>query len=162
MISINYNPIKDLKNWLRIKTKYPDNFCFTKYYPFNEKIELNKNNFNLILKTINIKQIKKFNQQAGFIRKEWQKNEKEIIKKITSYLKMPNKKFNFKVNLTTAYLMPYSFKDRWFMVPTHKKIQGQIECMVHELFHLYHLKKDPRAKYEELERKVQDFLRKLG
>lgn len=33
--------------------------------------------------------------------------EDKTIKKITDYLNIPFQKFNLRVNLTTAYLMPY-------------------------------------------------------
>lgn len=160
MPSITYSPKQDLKNWLRIKQRYSEDFYITKSYPFDKNIELSKDNFNCILKTINPAKIKRFRAQAVLIKKEWLKKEDEIIKKITNYLKVPFKKFDFKINLTTVYIMPYDYKDKWFMIPTHKEVDKQIQCIVHELFHLYHLEKDPFLSQEELEEEVRKFYKR--
>jgi predicted RNA-binding protein Jag len=158
---IKYNPIQDLKNWFRIKEKYPDNFTITEFYPFDKSIELSQNNFDKILKTVDKKKIEKFNRQAELIEKKWQQVGDEIIKKITDYLKVPFEKIDFKVNLTTAYLMPYDKRHNWFMIPTHKKLEEQIKSIAHELFHLYHLKNSPSLPQEKLEKEVQRFLSEL-
>ena len=158
MMLIKYDPKQDLKNWLRIKQKNINDFTITKFYPFDKNIELNQTNFNLIVKTISLEKIKEFENQAIKIKQEWEKRENELIKRITDYLNIPFKKINFKVSLTTAFLMPYDFKDAWFMVPTHKNIQKQFNCILHELFHFYHLQKDKTISLKELEEEVQKFL----
>lgn len=40
MIFVKYDPAQDLRNWLRIKKKYPENFTITKFYPFNKSVKL--------------------------------------------------------------------------------------------------------------------------
>jgi len=158
MINVQYNPTQDLKNWLRIKNKYSDNFSITEYYPFDRNIELNKDNFTRIVKTIDPEKIKVFDRQAEKLKKEWLSREDEFINKITKYLNIPFEKIDFKVSLTTANLIPYDYQDKWFMVPTHKGIDRQIKCIVHELFHLYYLKKSPTTLRGELEQEVEKFL----
>jgi len=215
MVFITYNPAQDLKNWIRIKNKYPDDFThaperhgcpssaeallrredkpvdewlnvkrrsvrgsahgtpfgekgatavkswgstITEHYPFDRDIELNKDNFARIVKTIDPEKIRVFNKQAEQLKQEWLRKEDEIINKIIKYLNMPFEKFDFKVSLTTAYLIPYDYQDKWFMVPTHKGIDEQIECVIHELFHLYQLNRNPTTLRDELEQEVEKFL----
>jgi hypothetical protein len=158
MLSIIYDPQKDLQNWLRIKEKYPASFEFTKFYPFDKKIKLSKNNIPGLSKTIFPSQIITFNKQAQVIAKTWQKIEDKVIKEITDYLGLPFKKFKLIVHLTTAYLMPYDFQDKWFMIPTHKNIDNQMKCFTHELFHLYDIQKNAPLHYQELEKRVNKFL----
>lgn len=159
MYSIKYDPKKDLKNWLRIKNKYPADFTLTKYYPFDKKIKLTKNNFNQISKTINKNKLADYNKQANLLSKAWHKKESETVKKIVDYLKIPYRTINFKASLTTAYIMPYDYKDKWFMIPTHKNLAGQLKVLTHELFHLYHLSKNPRLPKDESEQEVNQFLK---
>ncbi len=158
MSTIKYDPKKDLKNWLRIKEKYPADFTLTKYYPFGSQIKLTMRNFNQIVKTINNDKLDKYNKQAVSLIQIWFKKENRIIKEITGYLRVPYKKINFKANLTTAYIIPYDYKDKWFMIPTHKNLAEQLKILTHELFHLYHIKKEPQATQEKLEKTVNDFL----
>ena len=83
MFSISYDPTQDLQNWLRIKAKYPETFKLTQFYPFDKRIRLSKNNFEKIVKTIPAGKIQEFNRQAETLKIVWQKQEDEIIKKIT-------------------------------------------------------------------------------
>lgn len=161
MIYIKYEPRKDLKNWLRIKEKYPESFKITRDYPFDKKIELKKENFERILDSIIEEKVNIYNDQAKMIKRAWLKKENKIVKNITEYLNIPFEKFDLKVNLTTAYLMPYDFKDKWLMVPTHKKLDKQMECLTHELFHLYQVKKNPNITDEKREKEAGEFLVKL-
>ena len=85
--------------------------------------------------------------------------EDKVVKEITNYLKVPSKQFNLKCHLTTAYIMPYDFKDKWFMIPTHKNLAQQIECVIHELFHLYHTDKKPITSFQEREEEVEKFIK---
>jgi len=158
MTKILYEPKKDLKNWLRIKEEYPESFTITRYYPFDKDIILKKENFRKILSSISKTKTKHFNIQAKVIKKAWQNREDKIINKITDYLNTPFTKIDFKANLTTSYLMPYDSKDRWFMISTHKDLEDQIVCLIHELFHLYQLKKNPSMSKIEREKEVEDFL----
>ena len=66
---------------------------------------------------------------------------------------------NFKADLTTAYIMPYDYKGKWFMIPTHKNISGQLRVIAHELFHLYHISKEPKISTIKLEKEVSNFLK---
>ncbi|MDZ7798281.1 MAG: hypothetical protein U5L76_01535 [Patescibacteria group bacterium] len=161
MTKILYEPKKDLKNWLRIKDKYPESFTITKHYPFDKDIILKKENFRKILSSISKTKTKYFNIQAKIIKKTWQTREDKIINKITDYLSFPFSKIDFKANLTTAYLMPYDYKDKWFMIPTHKGIEDQILCLIHELFHLYQVKKNPNMNEVKKEKEVKDFLKNI-
>lgn len=162
MVSIKYDPAQDLKNWLRIKREYPEDFTITRFYPFNKSIELNEGNFNRILKSVSKEKLEIFTGQARLIERRWSRIEDKVIRRITDYLNIPFKKFNIRVSLTNAYLMPYDFKDKWFMIPTHKKRSEQIRCLTHELFHLYHLHKNSGASIEELEEEVRRFFAKSG
>lgn len=160
MSTIKYDPKKDLKNWLRIKSKYPADFTLNKHYPFNKKIKLTKNNFDQILKTINKSKLINYNKQAILLTKAWYKKKNRIVKNITDYLEIPYKKINFKASLTTAYIMPYDYKDKWFMIPAHKNLAEQLKVLTHELFHLYHIKKEPQTSRKKLEQTVNIFLKK--
>jgi hypothetical protein len=71
---------------------------------------------------------------------------------------MPFQRFNLSANLTTAYYMPYDYHHKWFMVPTHKNLKGQLICITHELFHLYDIQKNGERSYEEKEKSVEKFM----
>jgi len=157
MFSISYDPTQDLQNWLRIKAKYPETFKLTRFYPFAKNIELNRDNFDKILKTISIDKIQEFSRQAETIQVAWLKQEDEVIGKITAYLKTPFQKFNLTASLTTAYYMPYDYQHKWFMVPTHKNLNGQIICIIHEIFHFYDIQKNGERSYEEKEKALEIF-----
>ncbi|MFA4936799.1 MAG: hypothetical protein WC575_00690 [Patescibacteria group bacterium] len=158
---ITYDANRDLKNWFRIKENYPETFTIIKYYPFDKNIPLNHEKFNAIVKTISVTDIKSFDELANGITLEWKKIEKKVTSQIFDYLG-GLKSINFKVNLTTAYLMPYDERDNWFMIPTHKSITEQLRCIAHELFHLYHYQKNPSASQKERELEVQKFLQFLA
>ena len=157
MFSISYDPTQDLQNWLRIKAKYPETFKLTQFYPFDKRIRLSKNNFEKIVKTIPAGKIQEFNRQAETLKIVWQKQEDEVIKKITNFLKTPFQKFNLAANLTTAYYMPYDYSHKWFMAPTHKNLNGQLICIIHELFHFYDIQKNGERGYEEKEKALEEF-----
>lgn len=150
--------MKDLQNWLRIKEKYPETFRFTQFYPFNANLELNQDNLEKIVVTISPDKLKEFDEQAQKISAKWQVIKNKTILDIGHYLSMSVPDFDLAINLTTAYYMPYDFKHKWFMVPTHKNLNDQMECFIHELFHLCDIQKNGDMPYEEKERRVEKFL----
>ena len=161
MMRITYDPIADLHNWLRIKEKYPDNFTTTPFYPFDKTVVLAKGNLDDIAVTIDSSTIIKFNNQALALKKAWDQIERQVLQAIGDYLGTELVMFDVKVNLTTAYLMPYDEQDNWFMIPTHKPLVKQLRCIAHELFHLYQTKINPKLLQEEREAEVHKFLRGL-
>lgn len=158
---ITYDPTADLKNWFRIKEHYPDNFTLTEFYPFDRSIKFERENFDDILKTIDSQGIMRFNAQALAIEAAWKKIEPKVLAAIFIYLGATFPVLDCKVNLTTAYRMPYDERDNWFMVPTHKPLAEQLRCLAHELFHLYHLKQNPSSAQPKREVAVQEFLKEL-
>lgn len=161
-MKIIYDPKSDLKNWLRIKEKYPDNFTITKYYPFNKNIDLVQENDTKILNTIKPNDLEKFNKQADEIKAAWGKIETTVLDKIFKYLGKTFHLIDFTVNLTTAYYMPYDEIDDWFMIPTHKPLGDQLKCIAHELFHLYQAKLSPSLSQNEREAEVEKFLKSMN
>lgn len=158
MPPLSYDPIKDLQNWLRIKEKYPETFRFTQFYPFNSNLELSQNNLEKIAATISPDKLKEFDEQALKILAQWPVIKNKVISDIGRHLDMSVPDFDLTVNLTTAYYMPYDFEHKWFMVPTHKNLDDQMKCFVHELFHLCDIYKNGDLPYEEKERRVEKFL----
>ena len=158
MLSISYDPIKDLQNWLRIKEKHPETFRLTEFYPFAVSRELNQDNLEKIAATISPDKLKEFDEQALKILAQWPVIKSKVISDISRHLNMPVPEFDLAVNLTTAYYMPYDFQHKWFMIPTHKNLDGQMKCFIHELFHLCDIYKNGDLPYEEKERRVEKFL----
>jgi len=160
-MKIIYDSAADLKNWLRIKNKYPENFTFTEFYPFDKNIFLIGENIELLKKTLSEQDIVTFTEQAKILEQEWKRVESKILNKIFEYFKKDLSVIDFTANLTTAYYMPYDERYNWFMIPTHKSISEQLRCIIHELFHLYQKEINPLLSYVEREKEVNLFLDEL-
>lgn len=162
MLNVYYSKEKDARNWLRLKSTYPLDFQFSKYYPFNKNIPLDEKNLQKIANSISKKKLATLDRKAAILARAWSVQEDKYLKKITDYLNLPFKKYEFRACLTTAYRMPYDIRDRWFMVSANKSISDQITGIVHEIFHHYHLIKHPKANFDELENEVKKLLNSMN
>ncbi len=160
MLSITYDPIKDVTNWLRIKRTYPKEFQFTKEYPFDQNISFIEKNIAQIASTLPGDTKKELENIAHRLSVTWKNEERRAVKVINQYLSTDIRIFSAKANLTTAYKMPYDHRHWWFMIQANKPLPWQIRNIVHELFHLFHLQCDPSATKEILESTVEIFLKK--
>ncbi len=164
MLKITYSPKQDLLNWLRLKNAYPSEFTLTADYPFNRRISLTERSIDTIAASLSEEKKKEFRNTAIRLERKWQSIETDEVRRIVSFLKVPYTLIYAKASLTTAYKMPYDYKDKWFMIQARKPLEWQIENIIHELFHLYQLKNDPDTTRIQLETTVKKYLgqRKLN
>lgn len=158
MLSIAYNPIKDLRNWFRIARNYPENFQLTKDYPFDRRIPLRDELIPKIVASLPKVTRQQFEKRAKLLEDKWMKIEDATVRLITKSLGMPFSLLDARAALTTAYFMPYNARDRWFVIPATKPLKVQLRTIVHELFHLYHIRRSPNTPRNELEKTVERFL----
>lgn len=158
MLSIAYDPTKDLRNWFRIAKAYPENFQLTKDYPFNRRISLRDEFVPKIVSSLPNITRQRFKKRAKLLEDKRVKIEDATVRLITKSLGMPFSLLDARADLTTAYFMPYDVHDRWFMIPATKPLDIQLRTIVHELFHLYHLQRNPNAARNGLEETVERFL----
>lgn len=161
MLTVTYNPRADINNWLRIANTDRDAFCLTKEYPCDRSIPLDRGRLDELIASIDPSAIRRFKTQAALLEHRWRELETAVVKKITEYLAMPSSAMDARAALTTAYRMPYDFKDTWFMVPTHKPVERQLAIIAHELFHLYQLTDKPDTPLQKLESDVEAFIASL-
>lgn len=158
MLSISYSPHHDLKNWLRIARRYPENFQLNKDYPFNRRIPLRDEFVPKIVASLANVTRQRFEKRAKLLEGKWMKIEDATVWLITKSLSIPFSILDARAALTTAYLMPYDVHDRWFMIPATKPLKVQLRTIIHELFHLYHIRRSPNTPRNELEETVERFL----
>lgn len=161
VLTVTYNPRADVSNWLRIADTDRDAFCLTKEYPCNRSIPLDRNRIDELIASIDPSVIRCFETQAALLERRWRELEMVVVKKITDHLGIPFSTMDARASLTTAYRMPYDFKDKWFMAPTHKPVGRQLAIITHELFHLYQLTDKPDTPRQQLEIDVEVFIASL-
>lgn len=158
MLTITYNPKHDLRNWMRIAKSDGAKFVLTRFYPFDRTIPLDERNAGKILETLPKKTAIAFQQQAHDLERRWASLEQSAINAISNFLDTKPYPIAARASLTTAYRMPYDVRDHWFMIPTHKDQRQQLRVILHELFHLHHLRRSPDTPRNELEETVECFL----
>jgi len=158
MLTIQYSPQDDLKNWLRLQRVDGACFQFTQDYPFQRDIPLIIENQDQLIKSLNLEVLAHYQSTAKLIEKTWTEREVGELSKIAAYLNIPTIQINAKASLTTAYKMPYDYKFEWFMIQACKPLEWQMNNIVHEIFHICQLRQDPDMLQSRREREVERYL----
>jgi hypothetical protein len=158
MLTVQYSPQDDLKNWLRLQKADGAAFQITNDYPFDRNVPLSEHNIDQLLQSLPPSSLWQFQTTAKLIEYTWGQVEVKELEAIAGYLKITEVKINAKASLTTAYKMPYDHRFEWFMIQANKPLERQIENVVHELFHICQNRADPNISPQQREYNVQQYL----